>query len=282
MTMILALTWQPTPKDMERFRRLYPQLMGFYAGLSIFTPPGCDPAVIAEIAAMDGVKLTEGSERIENRRYKTLAQALTFESADYIHACDGDHALARFDRFPDDWRRSMEALRAVDCLIIGRSRAVFDSYPRPLRDTEEIINKVGSHLLGQPVDLGSGARGFSRRAADYLIAYASPQTHGVATDSEWPVLLHRVGYTIGTFESEGAVYEVNDEAHRARIESAEGWAKRVELARLIIQAALDVSVTQAQGNDSDEVKNALDSLRTERQDSFERTLRQIDGNFDDD
>lgn len=244
MTMILALTWQPTSKDIERFQRLYPQLRMLYSGFSIFTPPGCDPAVIAEIAAMDGIKLTEGRERIENRRFKALRQALTFEHVEYIHACDGDHALARFDRFPGDWRRSMEAIRAADCLIIGRSPAVFERYPRPLRDTEEIINKVGSHLLGQPVDLGSGARGFSRRAAEYLIAHASPNTHGVATDSEWPVLLHRAGFTIGTYESEGAVYEVYDEDHRARIESAEGWAKRVELARLIIQAALDASVSQ--------------------------------------
>lgn len=34
--------------------------------------------------------------------------------------------------------------------------------------------------------------------------------------------------------------------------------------------------------DSDEVESILDSLRAERQASFERTLRQIDGDFDDD
>lgn len=242
MRMILALTWTPTPKDMERFRRLYPQLMQLYIGMSIYTPPGCDPAVIAEIAAANGIKLTEGRERIENRRYKTLAQALTFDGVTHVHACDGDHAFARFDRYPDDWRRSIDALRAVACLIIGRSPDVFVSYPRPLRDTEEIINKVGSHLLGQPVDLGSGARGFSRHAAEYIMAHASPQTHGVATDSEWPVLLHRAGFTIGAFESEGAVYEIYDEDHRTRLESAASWAKRVELARLIIQAGLNAAL----------------------------------------
>lgn len=34
--------------------------------------------------------------------------------------------------------------------------------------------------------------------------------------------------------------------------------------------------------DSDEVENALDTLRAERQAATERTLRQINGDFDDD
>ncbi|NUQ05071.1 MAG: hypothetical protein HUU31_14395 [Anaerolineae bacterium] len=238
MDTVLALAWRVQASSLERFRRNYSLLSELYCGISIYTPPNCDPNLLQQLSSFPNVKLTEGRLQVENRRYFALRQALEFACASYMHYCDGDHAFARIEQNPQDWKVSLETLHHADCLIIERSPHVLESYPQALKTTERIINLVGTYLLGQSVDLGSGSRGFSRRAVEHLIVHASPNTHGVATDMEWPVLLSKAGFTISTYESDGAIYEIENEDHRHQLENANQWSKRVELARLIIDAGI--------------------------------------------
>jgi len=244
VSIILALAWRLNADDITRFETLLPFLATLYDGVSIASPPTDDEALIAPVQALTTlpIKLRISARGNENRRYYTLQQALTFDDVSHVHYCDGDHALARMERDPDDWKAIVDALQHTDCLVIGRSEAVFESYPRPLVGTERIINRVASHLVGQAVDLGAGSRGFSRKAVEFLMQYASPETHGIATDSEWVVLLYRGGYALTTYVSDSAIYEVVSEAQRQLLESAEQWAKRVNIAQMIIKAGLDASV----------------------------------------
>lgn len=244
MQTALAMAWRFNADDVKRFITLLPEIKTLYSGISIVTMPDCDPQLADQLRAIPTVKLLIGKQPYENRRYLTIQHALEFEQAAYIHYCDGDHVLSRLEGFPDDWKQSVLAMRESDCLIIGRSQAVFDSYPPALKETEKIINLVGSHLLGLPADLGSGSRGFSRRAVEFLLKYASPDTHGVATDLEWPVLLSRAGFRVTTYESQGAVYEIANETMRQRLESVEQWAKRIDVARIIIQAGIEAANRQ--------------------------------------
>jgi hypothetical protein len=234
MKTILAMAWRLN--DLPRLEKHLSTLQMLYAGFSIVTP-SADERLIDRARQLPGALVRQATG--QNWRYETLQQALEFEDTTHIHYCDGDHVAPRLETNLEDWKGILTAMRNADCLIVGRSPEVFDSYPRPLRDTEAIINTVASQWFGFPVDLGSGSRGFSRRAAEYLVQHASPQTHGVATDAEWPVLLHQAGYTVGTYESAGAIYEVADDHHRARLENAEQWAKRVNIAHIIIQAGMD-------------------------------------------
>ncbi len=238
---LLALTWRPLDHDLERFQQLYPMLMELYAGVSIATPPGDTENLERFATQHENMKLHISPQGQENRRYQTLRQALEFHEAQYIHACDGDHAVSRIASHLEDWRESLVAMRDVDCLIIGRSPQVFESYPPALKETERLINLTASYHLDKEIDLGSGARGFSRRAATYLIQHSSPETHALATDSEWPVLLHRAGFSVGTYESKGAYYAIYSEEHRERLHSAAQWHKRVNIAHLIIQAGIDAA-----------------------------------------
>jgi hypothetical protein len=244
MQTVLAMVWRFNADDMVRFRRLITTIETLYCGVSIVTTPDCDLQLAEYLRTFPKLKLLIGKQMIENRRYLTIQQALAFDQATHIHYCDGDHVLSRMEGFLEDWTHSLQAIQETDCLIIGRSQAAFDSYPRALRETEQIINLVGSHLLGQLVDLGSGSRGFSRQAVEFLIHHASPETHGVATDLEWLVLLARAGFRITTYESEGAIYEIANEDHRQRLESVEQWSKRIDVARIIIRAGIEAANRQ--------------------------------------
>jgi len=238
MSIILALALRPTDVNVPQFERLYDGYMTLYDGISIVTPSDVDMGRVDLLRSYDRVRVLNGAAGVENRRYRTLQQALEFEDVAAVHYCDGDHALNRFERDPDDWHMTVDAIRDVDCLIIGRTQAVFESYPPALYETERIINDVVSHLLGQRVDLGSGARGFSRAAAEYIIAQDSPASHPVAVDAAWPVMLDTAGFTVGTVLSNGAYYDVSNEATRQRLESKTQWIKRVEMAREIIAAGI--------------------------------------------
>ncbi len=158
MDTVLALTWRITPGDFARFEALYPLLRDLYAGISIYAPPGCDPALVAAVAGYDRVKLSVSEQRVDNRRWRAIRQALDFDPA-YVHLCDGDHALVRIERYGDDWRRSLDAIHAADCLIVGRSPEVLASYPAALRETERIINlrrRILARSAGRSRQWGAG------------------------------------------------------------------------------------------------------------------------------
>jgi hypothetical protein len=238
---VLAIAWRLDADSVNRFENLYPRILELYYGVSVVLPPTSDNQLLTRIRQLPNLKLLVGKQPFENRRYLTIQQALKFETVTHIHYCDGDHVLSRMENHLDEWKRILERITNADCLIVGRTSSVLESYPRALRETEQIINQVGSYLLGQSVDLGSGSRGLSRRAVEYLMNHASPDTHGVATDAEWPVLLHQAGFSIEAIESSGAIYEITSADHRTRLESVEQWAKRVNLAHIIIQAGIDAA-----------------------------------------
>lgn len=241
MNCILAMAWRLDANSVSRFEKLYPLIMELYHGVSVVLPPTSDERLLTRIRQLPHLKLLIGQQQLENRRYMTIQQALTFEMVSHIYYCDGDHVLSRMENHLDDWKMVLGKIADADCLIVGRSPSVFETYPPALRETERIINQIGSYLLGQSVDLGSGSRGFSRRAVEYLVRHASSDTHGVATDAEWPILLHRAGFSIQTIESDGAIYEIVNADHLARLGSVEQWSKRVNLAHIIIQAAIDAT-----------------------------------------
>lgn len=238
MSMILALALRPNDAHIAALDRLYAGYMAMYSGISIVVPPDTDPAHVAALAKHERVRVLLGSTGRENRRFRTLEHALTFDDVAYVHYCDGDHALVRFERYPDDWRRCVDAIPTADCLVIGRTPDVLASYPAALRDTERIINTVATHLLGQDTDLGSGARGFSRRVVQHILAHDTAASHPIAVDSAWPIMLHRAGFAVDTFWSNGAIYDVPNEATRQVLESAGQWAKRVDIAHKIIAAGI--------------------------------------------
>jgi hypothetical protein len=240
MNIVLAMAWRPNERDITRFKRLLPIIHELYCGVSIVMPPDSQYEHIAEIKSNAHVKLLI-SGRGENRRYLTIRQALEFAQADYVHYCDGDHVVSRMEKHLADWKQMLNAISNAECLIIERSQTIFDSYPRPLRETEQIINAVGSYMLGQSVDLGSGSRILSRNAVEFLIKYASSNLHGVTTDLEWLILLQRAGFRIETTISEGAIYEIASESQRQQLESVAQWAARTEIARMIIQTGIDAA-----------------------------------------
>jgi hypothetical protein len=181
-----------------------------------------------------------------------MALKLALETeADHIHYADMDRLLRWVETRPDEWRQTLRAIWEADCLIVGRSEQAYETHPKALIQTEQISNRVVSALVGQPMDVSAGSKGFSRRAVKFLMANTEPG-RAMGTDGEWTVLLHRAGFRVEYLAVDGLDWESADRYQEQAADGARqrqmaveydvdasNWAARVQVALEITQAALD-------------------------------------------
>lgn len=181
------------------------------------------------------------------QRYEALEHA-SQGGADCMHCADGDRLLHWAETRFEELEVAVAAIRQSECLIFGRNDRALATHPRTLRETEAIINAVGSYLLHQPVDLGGGSRGFSRPPARAVLRHTIPENFA---DGEWPVLAQRYGFRVSTLAVDGLDWETPDhfQHHAAgpdrqrqvvdqHDQDPERWARRTQTALRIVQEAL--------------------------------------------
>ncbi len=244
MNMALACTWQPRG-ELPRLYQLLPQLEQVYASMVVAVRPG----------GMDEVQSLNAHPKMTLfempapgwGRYLAIQNALTTDP-DYIHYADLDLLLHWVECNPQEWRETTAAIQQADCLIIGRTARALQTRPQAIQQTERIINMIFSHVLGQTIDFGLGARGFSQRAAQCVIQYSAPGRWG---DAEWPILIQRAGLSVTYCAVDGVDWEtpdryrteIADPATRQKMadaydREATKWGRRVQIAQEIVQQGL--------------------------------------------
>ena len=245
MGVALTCTWRPRAEG-ARWRELRPRLGRLYERIIVVVPTDADLAQVQSLAAMFDIDMQVSSQP-SYQRYEALQRAWQ-SGADHIHCADGDRLLHWAETLFEELAAMVAAVQQCECLIVGRSERALATHPRALRETESIINAVGSYLLRQPVDLGGGSRGFSRAAAQAVLRYAEP---GNFADGEWPVLARRCDFQVSTLAVDGLDWETPDhyqqrvadrERQRQMAEQQdqepERWARRTATALRIVQEAL--------------------------------------------
>ncbi|MEZ4725916.1 MAG: NUDIX hydrolase [Caldilineaceae bacterium] len=249
MDITLACTWRPRG-EMTRFHQLRPQLAQHYTQIILVTPATAGEEAVATVCALaDEPHLTVViSPAPPASRYLALQTAYQHSAASHIHYADLDRLLHWVETRPAEWGQTVADLPNHECLVIGRTAQAFATHPQALQQTEQIINTIFSHYVGQPVDLGGGSRGYSRRCVEYLLAHSSP---GPWDDAQWPMLLHQAGFAVNYMAVDGLDWESADR-HRTQAADAvlqrtladaydadpKHWARRVGIAFDIIQAGL--------------------------------------------
>jgi hypothetical protein len=178
----------------------------------------------------------------------------------HIHYADFDRLLRWVETRPEEWQRTVSAIQEADCLLVGRTPAAYATHPQALVQTEAISNRVISHLLGRPVDVSAGSKGFSRTAAAYVIANTIPG-HALGTDGEWPVLLQRAGFRVDYISVDGLDWESADrfqeqaanpysqrQAAGAYDADPQNWQHRIAVAMEIVHCGLVASERDLNGH----------------------------------
>lgn len=254
MDIALTTTWNPRG-ELSRFKRLLPELLERYSSISVVLPPA-EMVNEAEYSAAEEVKRISDLKVFQMRdwsegRHAALSHALEIP-ADCIQYTDMDRLLRWAETHPEELQIIAARIARTDCLIVGRTAQAYATHPQALVQTERISNMIVSHILGKQMDVSAGCKGFSRRAAEFLAANAIPG-RALGTDAEWPILLHHAGFRIDYIEVDGLDWEsadryqtsaVDEDVQRrlAREYDAEPlhWTYRIEVAREIIQVALEV------------------------------------------
>jgi hypothetical protein len=249
MSVVLTSTWLPRG-ELPRFERLHSRITSMYAHLIIVVPIDTDEKIVDTVSAYPDVSVVRYGAPNDAGRHCALQMALDTE-VPHIHYCDFDRLLRWAELYEDELRHTIEAIRQSDAVMIGRTHYAFHTHPRCMQVTETMINDVFSHLLGKPLDFTAGSKGFSRRAVELLVAETQPG-NGMATDSEWAVVLHKAGFQIDGLIVGGLDWETADRylSHAADPETQrhaaddydakiESWQFRTQLARDIIRVGLE-------------------------------------------
>ncbi len=247
MSLALAATWFPRG-ELTRLKRLLPGLRQVYDHIAVVLPADTDPQVCSDMSNLPEIKL-EVVPQWSWGRYHALKMG--FETGDsHIQYADLDRLLRWVERLPEEWERTAYSIQRSDCLIIGRTSQAYATHPQALVQTERISNRVISQLLGQPVDVSAGSKGFSHQVVEFILANSTPG-HALGTDAEWPLLALRAGCLVNYLEVDGLDWESADR-YQTQAADAEGqrqaaqkydadplnWTRRAEIAFEIVDIGL--------------------------------------------
>jgi hypothetical protein len=261
MTIALAATWNPRG-ELGRFEQLLPGLEKLYAHIVLSFPPVADEKVV-RLFTQGKFATRADLSVVQNQvwswgRYVALQKALQ-TSATHLHYADMDRLLRWVETRPAEWHAAVTRIEVGDYLIMGRSAAAYATHPQALVRTEAISNYLISQLVGRALDVSAGSKGFSRRAAQFLVDQTEPG-RALGADGAWTVLLHRAGFRIDYCEVDGLDWETADryQARSANVQQQQAlaeaydkdpahWSMRVDVALEIVQAGLDAAVQKLPG-----------------------------------
>lgn len=248
MSVILAATYHPRG-EIDRLKRLYPLMQSAYSHVVISLPPAAAEADVQAIQALPDAQAFVNQDWSQGRAM-ALKTALNYDGT-HIQYADMDRLLRWMETHEAEWRQVLRRIEASDCLVIGRTEKAWDTHPQALIQTEIITNTVFSALLGQKLDIGAGAKGFSREAAAFISRHAQLQK-AIGADSEWVVLAHRGGYALDAAWVDGLDWESADQfqaeaadtiAQKAAADrydaDASRWAMRVRVSQEVVAVGLE-------------------------------------------
>lgn len=255
MTIGLTTTWNPRG-ELVRFEKLLPLLKQTYQGIVISFPPHADHGIIRRFTQGSFSRHADLMVFVNHDwsagRYMALRGGIQFP-VDHVQYADMDRLLRWVEVFPHDWQQAVQAIQQTDCLILGRTQVAYATHPQNMIQTEALSNCVVSNLLGQPVDVSAGTKGFSRQAVEYLLAHTQPGK-AFGTDAEWPILLKRGGFQVDYLALDSLDWETADRFQdqaasvanqRSTAQKSDAdphnWEFRIQVAGEIIEVAFEAA-----------------------------------------
>lgn len=251
----LATTYHdPQGGLLPQLQQQLPRLLDLFAAITVNASPELHPPT-RDLLRNAGVEViqsprttpSDGVPQLGQVRRAVVAQALQ-HATPHILYCDGDRILHWGERYPEELARILQELPAHDFTILGRTGRAFATHPQVQRETEAIINALYAKLSGHAWDITAAARGFSRAAAQAIVAGCLDDSIGV--DASWPLFLQqRGGYSLHAIQTEGLEFETatqypaavaaagGEDAWKATLDAdPKRWAFRLNVARVEIEA----------------------------------------------
>jgi len=237
----------------EFLAQCMPHLTSLYPFLIVVATPASSQQTMKLLAMHDAEVYPEGSRHVGESRRRALNLGLKHREAQHFHYCDFDRLLHWTLHYPDELRAIVtHTIPQSDFLVIGRTAGAFDTHPPAQKETERLTNRVFSYIFGRSrtMDAVAGSCGMSRPAAEQILPSSTALSN--ATDTEWPMIIHRLAQpklrpklSIDYVEVRGLEFETPTfygEETFEHADTAESWLLRVRLCRESVEAAMRVSL----------------------------------------
>jgi hypothetical protein len=239
-TTLAATIHDPTGRLVDTIPALAPRFRDIFAGIACNISDQTHADVVRRARDLGSVMLhPTGLATVGRARRNSVGLALDQGQPQLIYS-DFDHMCRWLERDPAELVSLLTMHPETDLLIIGRSDRAFAAEPARLRETEALVNRVYQMMTGRTADLMFAVRRMSRPAAEAIVAQSRVET--LATDADWPLLAERLGFSIGTAQSDALYYRTMDEfgapADTGDDDPA-NWIARLEFAALHATAMRD-------------------------------------------
>lgn len=173
------------------------------------------------------VKISPKDPQIDTYSFAIRCALDACEEEQYLRIfyIDFDRLLHWINNYPSEIMDTMKNSLNFDLLHIGRSERAFQTHPRTQRDTEKIVNHVGSKIFGfsEDIDIISVSYIFTPKLGHHLLRYPSRTTVGFY--GAWPLILWNHAKDSEYIEVEGQEWETPDRYHMEIEESGyENWS----------------------------------------------------------
>jgi hypothetical protein len=123
---------------------------------------------------------------------------------------DFDRLLHWCKNFPTELSKILSEMNKMDLLMLARTKRAFETHPATQRETEIIVNELGSKVLGlsETRDLISFCWGLSYDLGKKLLTIKNSTLTGFYLT--WPILLWKWASTKAYLETEGLEWETPD------------------------------------------------------------------------
>ena len=183
-----------------------------------------------------------GIKIIETYR-KAIKKGLELaESNKKLFCIDFDRLLHWILEFPDELEEIITENCKSDFTIVGRTKRAFETHPTAMRETESIVNNLGSQLVNtnQNFDIISACWIFTKELASSLLKLKLESYTGFYCI--WPLYLWKIAPTKAYIEVNGLEYETPDrfvqeieangyESWLNSIDTPIEWRRRVNIVR---------------------------------------------------
>lgn len=194
------------------------------------------------------VIISESMKQVENYK-KSIKIAIDYvenPQVQKIFYIDFDRLIHWINSYPDEFQNIFKINSDIDYLHIGRTSRAFETHPSTQKETEKIINELGSKTLGfkETRDIISVCYFFTKELGEKFLEFKNFTTTGFYC--AWPIIFWKYASKKRYIEVEGLEWETPDkfqveiseigyDGWLKKFQSPEEWKKRVNFVQDAIE-----------------------------------------------
>ena len=243
-TVLLSSTLHdPELKFMKLMNPILPMIKTLFKERIVCCTPSTREEVLNFLKA-EGFKVVVGNSMDQVGNYKLAIQTslkyITKSKTQKILYIDFDRLIHWLDTYPEELSDIISNNKEIDYLHVGRTSRAFETHPPTQKETECIINEIGSNILGfsETKDIISVCFLISKELGEQIIKIKNNTMTGFY--SSWPIIFWNKAKLKRYIEVEGLEWETPDQFKDeidkigydkwlTIFQSANEWRKRVKL-----------------------------------------------------